>query len=307
MPGLPRAKHWCFTLNVPDELASREPCWDPVSMRYLIYQLERAPTTGQLHYQGYVCLARAGRISDVKLWLGSNSVHLEQCRDVGASIEYCRKADSSLYGPEGVVQRGSVASCLVGQGRRSDMADVADLCRSGGRETDVLEQFPAQYLRYHGGIRRAIQIASPGRDGSVPCMVSIYYGPTGTGKTRRAYRLYPSLYAKPAGTKWWDGYAGETVVLIDDFNGKGQEHITYWLRVCDRYPLQVETKGGYVALAATHIIFTSNQHPDLWWYDNTDSEHRLAFLRRVTEIKEIHMVDLSLAPSDDEEVLVESD
>jgi len=64
------------------------------------------------------------------------------------------------------------------------------------------------------------------------------------------------LFIKPA-NKWWDGYNGESTVLIDDF---GPEHkvLGYYLkRWSDRYPVTGETKGGTVPLLHTKVIITS--------------------------------------------------
>lgn len=47
-----RARSWCFTLNNPP---GAEPfAYDAAVMKYLIYQLEVAPTTATPHFQGYV-------------------------------------------------------------------------------------------------------------------------------------------------------------------------------------------------------------------------------------------------------------
>lgn len=59
-----------------------------------IFQLERAPTTGQLHWQGVVWGPRKLTLAGAKAIFGINSIHLEPCKDLAASIRYCSKADS---------------------------------------------------------------------------------------------------------------------------------------------------------------------------------------------------------------------
>jgi len=50
--GRQRARAWCFTMNNPP---GAEPfAFDATKMKFLIYQLENAPTTGTPHFQGYL-------------------------------------------------------------------------------------------------------------------------------------------------------------------------------------------------------------------------------------------------------------
>lgn len=46
------------------------------------------------------------------------------------------------------------------------------------------------------------------------------YGPPGTGKTRYVHEKYDDIYDKGQ-NKWWDGYTGQKVVLIDDLDKQG--------------------------------------------------------------------------------------
>lgn len=88
-----------------------------------------------------------------------------------------------------------------------------------------------------------------------------YWGPPGTGKTKKAWDENPRLYVKSI-NKWWDGYNKEDVVLIDDWdpNIKGMEQkLKTW---SDRYPFMAEIKGGSMRIRPKKIIITSNYSPD---------------------------------------------
>jgi len=108
-----------------------------------------------------------------------------------------------------------------------------------------------------------------------PVEVRVIVGPTGTGKSKYCMENYPSAYWKQR-SNWWDGYMDHETVIIDEFYG--------WLpfdtllRICDRYPLLVESKGGQINFTASRIVLTSNKIPERW-YANV---YFPAFARRVS-------------------------
>jgi hypothetical protein len=108
----------------------------------------------------------------------------------------------------------------------------------------------------------------------------VFWGATGTGKSRRAWaEAGLEAYPKDPLTKWFNGYTSQEHIVIDEFRGIIQ--ISHLLRWLDRYPVLVETKGGFVPLRATQIWITSNLNPREW-YPDLDEETRNALLRRLT-------------------------
>ncbi len=88
------------------------------------------------------------------------------------------------------------------------------------------------------------------------------------GKSRRAlHEAGADAYwvRKPQnnGGLWFDGYDGHANVVIDEFYGWISRDLM--CRLCDRYPLLVDTKGGAVSFLAKKIWITSNQSPVMWW------------------------------------------
>lgn len=109
--------------------------------------------------------------------------------------------------------------------------------------------------------------------------VTVFWGPTGTGKTRRAWELGGlDAYPKIPNTKFWDGYQGQKVVIIDEF--RGDVSMSNLLRWFDRYPVLVEIKGGSTILCAEVIYITSNLSPREWYRD-LDEATVDALLRRL--------------------------
>jgi len=98
------------------------------------------------------------------------------------------------------------------------------------------------------------------------------YGKPGTGKSRwareRAEANGWKLYAK-AQNKWFDGYTGQEMILLDDLDMMGTK-LSHLLKIwSDRYPCQGETKGGTVQLNHREFLITSNYHPAELWPEDT--------------------------------------
>lgn len=152
-----------------------------------------------------------------------------------------------------------------------------DAVKKSAREGD-LESIPADiYIRYY---RTLVCIAA---DHEVPVGIEknvfVYYGSTGTGKSRRAWEeAGQTAYAKDPRSKFWCGYGNQRNVVIDEF--RGGIDISHMLRWLDRYPAYVEIKGSSRPLRAEKIWITSNLHPDDWYVD-LDEETKQALRRRL--------------------------
>lgn len=119
--------------------------------------------------------------------------------------------------------------------------------------------------------------------------VRVFVGPTGTGKSHRAWgEAGMDAYPKDPRTKFWDGYQHQHHVVIDEF--RGGIDIAHLLRWLDRYPVLVEIKGSSVPLVATNIWITSNIAPNRW-YPDLDPETYAALERRLNvEIMDVPYV-----------------
>lgn len=92
-----------------------------------------------------------------------------------------------------------------------------------------------------------------------------YHGPTRTGKTYRAVQelggkpdgVSPGIYLKDAATKWWCGYSGEALVLIDELPVEAAYWISNYLkRWADKLPTPLEVKGGRATARWTKLYVT---------------------------------------------------
>jgi len=178
-------------------------------------------------------------------------------------------------------------------GKRSDLADACDVLRATKSLKQVADQMPCTYVRYHRGFQSLHgQLYDTPRDQQTDPFVLVLWGPSGTGKTKRAFELASkhqeatglAFYVKNSSNHWWQDYSGQRVVIVDEFCG--QSPIGELLKWIDRYPLAVEYKGGGCQLQAYKWIFTSNYHPDSWYCQGL-AEHQAALRRRINRVVEV--------------------
>lgn len=161
-----------------------------------------------------------------------------------------------------------------GQGARQDVKQFHQMVASGKSDLELMEEDFAQFNRFIKTVDRYRTYKPPVR--TTELKVALFVGAPGTGKTRKAYELFPDIYTTPIGpTLWLDGYMGQPNVLIDDFSG-GMRLVDL-LRFLDRYPIQVPKKGSFTWWCPSYIIITTNTHPKTWYKyeDRKDSEKAL--------------------------------
>ncbi len=117
--------------------------------------------------------------------------------------------------------------------------------------------------------------------------IIILHGESRSGKSRWAFENFPNAYRVPVpegGRMWVDGLGSEHKAMIFE------DYRSWWtfgglLRLCDRYPLTMQTKGGFMKIPDIEtIIFTSNQDPRTWYnsYEKFGGINN-PFLKRVAE------------------------
>lgn len=259
-----QCRDWCFT-----SFDDAPPKWDEDKMQYMVYQREQCPETLRLHWQGYLELARSSRLKTVKTILDDPTVHLEPRRGTREQARAYAMKDETRQ-DELVYEFGTWRE--KAQGARSDLATVV-ACKS---VVEVKEKCPQQYIKYHRGIEKLFQ--NPRRN--FKTHVSIYWGPTGTGKSYTAFRdAGDDFYVKMPG-KWWDGYSGEECCIIDEFDPNRYD-VDDLLRLLDRYPLRIETKGGSADFCSRRIIITTHFDPETWYPKRTAE-----IMRRVEVVRD---------------------
>lgn len=270
------AKHWCFTLNnyTDDDENTLAALGAHSETKYLTYGRETGES-GTPHLQGYVVFTRRIAFNTARARV-STRCHMEKTKgSPSANKAYCQKdGDFVEFG-----------TCHTGQGKRTDLDEVYDAVKAGQTRAEVGDAFKGTYLRYKRSIDQLLrEVAQTVRDPANETQVVVYWGATGTGKTRRVWDAHPrdTIYCH-TGERWFDGYTGQQVALFDDFDGSVFK-LTYFLRLLDRYPMKVPIKGDYVEWNPRTIYITSNKAPQEW-YANASEEHQAALMRRLSEVE----------------------
>jgi len=259
-------RHWVFTVfgeqatERPDRFLVNPPHDERI--RYAIWQQERCPESNRLHLQGYAEFRRPVRIRQAKELLRAPTAHVEPRRGSRDDARaYASKEETRIEGP------WEIGEWIKGSGSRSDLDSLHRSLSEGSSLLTISDEHFPEFLKYHRSIQQW-QLLHQGRR-NWPMEIIVIYGPTGTGKTSAAWQSAPEAYLLPpqqsaSGTGWWDGYNGESDIIIDEFYG--WLRYSFLLQLLDRYPLRVETKGGSVNFVGRRVFMTSN-HPPSSWYD----------------------------------------
>lgn len=317
------SRRWMATLNNPvaDNLPAQ---WvadgDCVAVWW---QKEKAPTTGTPHLQIYLVTKVNPRNKNgfgLK-WLKENlnsKMDLRPCREFGGPdggshqecIKYVSKEDTRIAGPWKVGAWSDSKVDRVKPAQESNaktLAEVKELIDNGATDAQLWQSHFSIMSRAHKSFN-AYRSSLKVNQRKTTTKVLVMYGPSGTGKSHTAETIGQAnggayWLRKPAdgGIDWWDNYNGEPVVIIDEFYG--------WLpfdtllRLCDKYPYLVNTKGSFVPFVAKLIIITSNKPPREWYSEEKiDAVMWAAFVRRISGANGTvrHMTVKYVAPPDAE-------
>lgn len=256
-----RSRGWCFTINNPtiedsinvDNLKSH--------VVYYCYGTERGSETNTLHFQGFVYFKHGVTMRRVKLLLPR--AHLELQRGtVKQAVEYCKKdGDFEEWG-----------DCPDAGGRLTQKQRWRELIRLAeiGDLESIKSEFPGEYLRYFERLRSLRVRPAVVLQGDLEH--EWWYGGTGTGKSSTLWRLHPNHYSKEL-NKWWDGYADEEIVAIEEWAPKNECTASFLKIWADRYPFPAQIKGGSLKkIRPRKIIVLSNYTIDQCFPNCEDRE-----------------------------------
>lgn len=269
-----RSRGWCFTVfnyeNIyNDIIISLNEC-----STYYIIGKEICPSTENNHLQGYAYFKNAITGGSFLKKIIDPEAHIEKAKGSAfQNFEYCSK-------DKDFVEFGKRPK----QGERVDLEELADKIKSGEKTVkELTEDNPYAYHKFGRTLDKLEGIKKNKVFRKEMTQGIWLYGPTGTGKSHRAFTMFGEFsvsthYLHTTSEKWWDGYEGQDIVIINDF--RGEIPFGELLQLVDKWPYTVPRRYiGPIQFIATKLIITSSMHPDNVYHniaqtDRIDQLHR---------------------------------
>lgn len=306
---------YCFTINnpfgddkhddirrgSPPELAEvfRVRIKTPPTITYMLWCLEKGEG-GTPHYQGYLEFdkkTRFGAIKNKYKPMGAFiTVAMGSADDNLAYIGHTGKHANKPGLIDGPWTYGEPKKS--GQGKRTDLADLAVAIKSGASEKELALNHTSSMLRYYNNAIKISKLLST-KKRQWMTELHILTGVAGAGKSHIAATEAAKYIAEngldeepyylmvPKSTTeklWWEGYNGQSCIIINDFYGSID--INYFKDLIDKYPKKVDIKNGSSEFLGKIVWVTSNKSWRNWWPESAFYvENVNAIERRITSVR----------------------
>lgn len=250
----------------------------------------------------------------VKKLFGEPRINVSQTRGTQDAINYCKKQETRVHPDASPIEHGRIEDVVLrprgydrcdhdggggpppsgpGQGSRTDIVLATQLLDTGATMREVAKEYPHIYVPFAKGLQSYAYLQrTPDSTAWAVKNVQWFYGPTGSGKSRRAYVEANAIandrgvFTKQSG-EWFDGYDGEPVVIFDDFRGNWFDYALL-LNLLDGRELQVKVKCAFVTWRPTHVFITSPVPPEKTYEIKIDKDGDIdQLMRRVTNLEYI--------------------
>lgn len=268
---------WCVTFNNPP--AAFIQAFSDGSLESLVLphfkcfmgQLEEGGNSGTPHLQLSVWTIKKVRFTGIKRLLdgvGMLGCHIEPMNGTWKqSTTYCSKDDPTYRAGPWTI------GAAPAMGKAALMETLVSAVQANDDIFDVICEYPglAAHRKAYDWLEelRMKKLGNRWRD----VTVTVFMGTPGTGKTRAAVEEalgYSNIYILTKlnkGMTWWDGYAGEDTVVIDDFDSEWTIPYRALLRILDGHPTRLPIKGCFRYALFTKVVITTNV-PIGCWYPN---------------------------------------
>ena len=243
------------------------------------------------HWQGFLQTTERCRWTALKKLLPDDWVwHWENKRrnsTCDQARDYCLKEGNETH--EWGAFLGS-----AGQGKRTDLEQVADLATEGKRPEEIAELHPVQWIKFHKGIESLCSmIVLNNLPQKRDVKTFICHGRTRSGKTHACYftclegRKVYKIQGDNLKNRWFDGYRGEEILFIDELT-PGDCKLSLLLQLFEGYQNRIPKKGGFLYGQWEEVRVTTNLHWPTKWYTGVPQVRREALFARIAGVYEMN-------------------
>lgn len=267
-------------------------------MRHAIAGHEFCPETGREHWQCYGQWYVAVRMLQIKKQLRDHGIYLRRQFgdydngewDGSDNLSYCCKdGDFEMWG----------TPAYYHQGQRNELHAAKEAILENpwcDEQTHMVDHFDAHVRggRVLSKLRTLTQQKKAKEKDNEQALVHVYWGPAGTGKSRKALETLKTTYGdsvyslqpptNDGSRQWWDGYQGQKGVILEDFEPKNLGFRSFLILTDPYYAKRFEVKGGYVWGKPQIIIITCDRHPKDWVWEGQQSTDKDQLKRRFDRV-----------------------
>lgn len=261
----------------PSELHKSE------NVQWLVRSPEELTTTGRSHYHYGVQFTKKMSFREIKKLFRNNTINIKPMKGTPEQVAlYCSpdffsKKKGLKKSEYTTIQRDGNEQIILGApkspGARTDWESIYAACKDLTRPIrSILDEFPKHAVRYEQHIRRSrARVRYEQHIGKkFNRELIIRTGVAGTGKDYDVYAEYGAenvyeLAKDENGAVWWDGYEGQDVLLISDWNNTLTR--ARLLNITGDRMVRVNIKGGTEWWTGTKVVITSNFPIETWYHD----------------------------------------
>ncbi len=222
--------------------------------------------------------------------------HLEKTKSLRAAERYCMK-DAHKDHPERIFVCDNRVRAKQSVEESERLETFVERLRAGQSVQQIVDDDPVGAATSYKRLEwLATKICAKRTEKP---HVTWCFGKTGTGKStwchEQAALVDPNYFIHGGDMKWWDGYDGQLAVVVEEFRGSDCK-LSKLLRFLDRWPLQLEVKGGTTQMVATHVFINSCFKPSECYRSLAEDIRQLQ--RRIDVLYEFEIVAGAFCRSD---------
>lgn len=261
--------------------------YDKYECSYFHFAQQVAPTTGNLHVDGYY------EYPTPRKWGGERKKFQKIFADGAQGFGNLQTAHGTAGENMDYSENPTSTTDLVvwgeagkGQGFRQDLSEYTTAIKEGEMTAeDICLSDPVKYHQYGRTFHKMEEILLRKKFRTEMTEGIWIFGDTNVGKSHASLNDYsPSTHYlwKLNDKGWQDGYRGHPIVIVNDFRGQG---ISYdeMLNLVDKWPYFVPQRGKEpFPFIAKKLIVTSPMSPDEVYHRRHSSDGIAQLLRRFT-------------------------